>query len=66
MVDYGNALERLKKQYKSAGLTRIETKLYEGMRHELHNEPGQAEVFKDLIDWFDRQRDALEGQKSAA
>lgn len=55
-ADYGNALSRLEKQYRDAGLSQIETKQYEGMRHEIHNEPARQEVFRDLIQWMDRQR----------
>ena len=30
-------------------------KVWEGLYHELHNEPEQAEVFKFMIDWMDSQ-----------
>jgi alpha-beta hydrolase superfamily lysophospholipase len=66
MFDFGNALKRLRRQYVAAGLTRIESKVYEGMRHELHNHPESQQVFGDLIDWLDRQRAVVEEQKSAA
>lgn len=32
----------------------VTLKLWEGMYHELHNEPEQAEVFKVMIEWLDR------------
>ncbi|NJC98929.1 MAG: lysophospholipase [Anaerolineales bacterium] len=31
----------------------VTLKLWEGMYHEIHNEPEQAEVFKVMIDWLD-------------
>ena len=41
---------------KLAGATNkdVTLKLWEGMYHELHNEPEQAEVFKVMIEWLDR------------
>lgn len=30
-------------------------KLWEGLHHEIHNEPEQAEVFKEMIKWLDTQ-----------
>jgi alpha-beta hydrolase superfamily lysophospholipase len=32
----------------------VTLKLWEGMYHELHNEPEQAEVFEVMIEWLDR------------
>lgn len=32
----------------------VTLKLWDGMYHELHNEPEQAEVFKVMIEWLDR------------
>ncbi len=31
----------------------VTLKLWDGMYHEIHNEPGQAEVFKTMIAWLD-------------
>lgn len=31
----------------------VTLKLWEGMYHEIHNEPEQAEVFKTMIEWMD-------------
>ena len=60
MSDYGNALSRLEKQYRDIGLNHIETKQYEGMRHEIHNEPARADVFRDLVRWMNEQQDGPE------
>lgn len=32
----------------------VTLKLWEGMYHEIHNEPEQAEVFKVMIEWMDK------------
>jgi alpha-beta hydrolase superfamily lysophospholipase len=32
----------------------VTLKLWDGMSHEIHNEPGKAEVFKVMIEWMDR------------
>jgi len=31
----------------------VTLKLWEGLRHEIHNEPEQTEVFRAMIDWLD-------------
>ena len=40
---------------KRAGETNrdVTLKLWEGMYHELHNEPERKEVFKVMIEWMD-------------
>ncbi len=45
--------KKLAKRYKDAGLENVELHIYEGARHELHNEVCRAEYFKDLIAFFD-------------
>jgi lysophospholipase len=32
----------------------ITLKLWDGLYHEIHNEPEQAEVFKVMIEWLDK------------
>ena len=27
--------------------------IYQGMRHEVLNEPGRAQVYRDVLAWFD-------------
>lgn len=53
--DYGRGVARLEKLLRKAGVQRIETRLYEGMRHELHNEPGRGAVLDDIVAWMARQ-----------
>ena len=35
-----------------AGVSDVEVKLYEGMRHEILNEPEHAQVYGDVLDWI--------------
>ncbi|HSM70114.1 MAG TPA: hypothetical protein VK851_01095 [Anaerolineales bacterium] len=30
-------------------------KLWDGLHHEIHNEPEQADVFKFMIEWLDKR-----------
>jgi alpha-beta hydrolase superfamily lysophospholipase len=39
--------------YRSAGLTDVTEKVYEGARHEVYNETNRDEVIADLVDWLD-------------
>jgi lysophospholipase len=32
----------------------VTLKLWEGLHHEIHNEPEQADVFKFMIEWLDK------------
>jgi alpha-beta hydrolase superfamily lysophospholipase len=36
-----------------AGGADVTLKLWEGLHHEIHNEPEQTEVFRTMIDWLD-------------
>lgn len=38
---------------RNAGLQRVDTKYYDGMRHEILNEPGKKEVYTDILQWID-------------
>lgn len=48
-------VEKLAASYRSAGLGKVETRLYPGGRHEMLNETNRDEVMKDLLAWLDRQ-----------
>lgn len=37
-----------------AGARRVSKKLYPGMRHEILNEPGRAQVYRDVLSWLDK------------
>ena len=50
---YGDDVKRLYSIYKDKlGLTKVETKLYEGLRHELQQEIGREQVFSDQYEWI--------------
>lgn len=43
---------RLYERMQKAGLDRVDMKLYEGMRHEIHNEQENARVYRDILYFF--------------
>ena len=43
-----------------AGVRCVEVKLYEGMRHEILNEPGRAQVYADVLAWVDSRASATQ------
>ncbi len=45
-------VETLYKRYQKAGLTNVDLKIYDGMRHETLNEINKDIVIKDLISWI--------------
>ena len=49
--DFGKGVEKAKRNLEKVGL-KPEIKLYAGMRHEILNEIGKEEVYKDLGDWI--------------
>ena len=51
----GEGVKKVAAQYKKAGLSRVDCRLYPGARHELFNETNREEVFRDLIAWLDGQ-----------
>ena len=51
--DYGKGVRRLRETYQSAGLARVDMKLYEDARHELVNEVNRDAVTSDVIAWLD-------------
>ena len=50
----GTTVEALAEQYRQAGLTDVEMKLYPGARHEVLNETNRDEVTADIIAFLDR------------
>lgn len=51
--------------FRAAGARDVTLKLYEGARHELHNETCADEVFADLIAFLDRVNGGAEPDASA-
>ena len=53
MGHYGADVERLYRIYRDQmKLTRVEIKLYDGLRHELQQEIGRRQVFEDQAAWI--------------
>lgn len=50
--EMGKGVEKAAEQYRRAGVETVDLTLYEGMRHEILNEPGRAEVYADVADWI--------------
>lgn len=50
--DCGKGVERAVAQYRAAGVESVDLKLYEGMRHEILNEPGKERVYADVEQWL--------------
>lgn len=54
---FGKDVAKLEKMYKKYGLTNVQTKLYEGMRHEILNENNNEVVYQDVINFFKSEID---------
>ena len=52
--NFGKGVVKVYERYKKAGIKDIEMRLYAGDRHELINETDRAQVYEDLLTWFDR------------
>jgi len=50
----GRSVRRLLRDYREAGLERVEQRFYRDARHELFHETNRAEVTRDLITWLDK------------
>lgn len=50
--NYGKGVVKAYESYKAAGIKDLEIKLYEGLRHEILNEPCQNEIFNELYEWM--------------
>ena len=52
--NFGKGVRKVYEKYKKAGIKDIELRLYSGDRHELINETDRAQVYEDLLSWFDK------------
>ncbi|MCD4741781.1 MAG: alpha/beta hydrolase [Desulfobacteraceae bacterium] len=52
--DFTRGVKKVYKSYEKAGIKDLNIKYYENGRHEMLNETNREEVYKDLIDWFER------------
>ena len=50
--NYGQMVQLTYEQYQQAGILMLQVKLYEGMRHEILNEIGKEEVYRDIAAWI--------------
>ncbi|MCX7614834.1 MAG: lysophospholipase [Clostridiales bacterium] len=48
----GKMVQKCYQKYVEAGISNIQLKLYEGMRHEILNETGKEEVYNDILNWL--------------
>ena len=51
--DMGKGVQAAAQLLLDAGVQCVDTKLYEGMRHEIHNEIGHEQVYDDIISWIE-------------
>ncbi|MFD0959108.1 alpha/beta hydrolase [Paenibacillus chungangensis] len=51
--NFGTTVRQAYSLYRAAGMTNVTLKLYEGMRHELLNELGREEVYRDIVAWLE-------------
>lgn len=51
--DCGRGVRTAVKQYRDLGMVHVDEMIYQGMRHEVLNEPGRAQVYRDVLAWFD-------------
>jgi alpha-beta hydrolase superfamily lysophospholipase len=49
----GKGPKALYAEYQNVGIKDLKVKEYPGARHEILNETNRAEVYKDMLDWFD-------------
>ena len=62
----GKGVTAVAEMFKAAGMTAVEEKLYEGMRHEILNEPEHAVVYADVLAWLEAQLPAAACETVAA
>ncbi|MGI6104734.1 MAG: alpha/beta fold hydrolase [Raoultibacter sp.] len=53
--DNGKGVEQAAQLLRDAGLSRVDVKLYEGLRHEILNEPAKQQVYTDVVAWIEEQ-----------
>ena len=52
VTNYGKSVGILKEMYNKYGVSDVDTKIYEGMRHEILNEDRKLEVMEDIYNFF--------------
>ena len=51
--DMGAGVHAAVQLLRSAGVRRVDERIYEGVRHEIHNEPIREQVFDDIASWVE-------------
>ena len=51
--DMGKGVHAAAELLRAAGVETVDEKIYEGMRHEIHNEIGKEQVYDDLATWIE-------------
>ena len=49
----GAGVRRAVDEYRTAGVVSVDLRLYDGMRHEILNEPGKEGVYADIEHWLE-------------
>lgn len=52
--DFGSGVKKVYEQYRKAGLSDVELKLYPGDRHEILNEKDRMRIFEDIAAWMEK------------
>jgi alpha-beta hydrolase superfamily lysophospholipase len=55
----GKAIEQVASQYRSAGIQNVLVKIYPQARHELTNEMNKEEIYKDVVDWLEKNLNSV-------
>lgn len=51
--NFGKNVRKVYEKYKSAGLKKVDFKLYPNDRHEILNETDRKQVYEDILNWMD-------------
>lgn len=51
--DKGKGVKRAAELLRQAEVRHVDVRLYEGMRHEILNEPGKEDVYTDIVRWIE-------------
>ena len=52
VTGYGTSVKKLTEMYHKYGLNNVQSKIYQGLRHEILNEDRKEEVYKDIVLFF--------------
>ena len=52
VTNYSKDVGKLEAMYKKLGVKNVQTKIYDGLRHEILNEDRKEEVMADIVKFF--------------